>query len=197
MAKKESSVAPTRPDLLARIDALPEKAVDICKMAGLTIQFISAMRLGKCQRTPEGSWLRLIATIELLEAKHGKSTTLPPAGPSPVDKAMDEVADAIAEADTLEKWILIQRKVTELSARGIFDPARTRVLNEAMNGGRALFKAQAEDAERAKAGQEMVVTVKYIDTWRKPLPKVQTCGHGEPKCGAPIPCPYHGTEFAE
>lgn len=169
MPKKTSSQEPTRPDLLKRIDALPEKATEICRMAGLTIQFISAMRLGKCTKVPPGDWTRMEATLALLEAKHGKDVALKmdPA-PSAADKAMDELSDDINHVDTLEKLILVQRKAMSLIARGIIGPAQARVLSEAFAKCMSMFKAKAEDDERAKAGQEMVVVVKYIDTWRKP-----------------------------
>ena len=170
---RRDGVEPTRPDLLARIDALSVSNQEFTRMAGCPRTFVSMMRIGKCKMAAPETWTRMEKTLGILEGAQAvgqapmQASVQGTKGPSPEDKAIDDLSDAIVNADTLEKWIKVQRWAVELTARGVLSPARARVVNEGMARGQQLFRAQAEDAERAKAGEEMIVVVKYIDTWRK------------------------------
>lgn len=82
-------------------------------------------------------------------------------------KVAGEFDKAVDAADTPEKCNLLINRVIKAMHRGDIDVAKGNALIAGINAKRQLLKSMAEEQEKARAGEPLIVRVTYVNSWRE------------------------------
>lgn len=189
--------APTRPQVLARIDTLIAKGVTakaILVAAGLGSQpaFISKARAGGCAGSKAAeSWAKLVAALDEFEKTPGQklaSAVEAAAAPSPSalgKNANQELSGEILASSTHEKLHAVAQKIGSLIALGA--DLDFVALNNNVAHQRKCLDSKLKELEVAKLGEPLRVEVVYARAagapphWWEPTPTPEPAVDAEVK----------------
>lgn len=186
------SKEPTRPDLIARYEALDyPNRLQFESKHGLPANMIGKMKYGAYfTAASNDSIARLEAAIQAEEIAKptGKwADPLPESPPvTPVrqgrppvrttlsdddKKTLDDLAEALETAKDIKEVDACNKLTTGALLRGVITDAQARVIKELIAERRQSLHAQRELEEKAKAGRELTIRVVFVRDWTGgPLP---------------------------
>lgn len=164
--------------MLAEFDAIGMGAKEFSDFAGLPAKFIDNARAGKYRsdRASSAQYRRKFRAaldrikLEGVPPKKGPGKPQDRSGPAEGSEALERLQAAIRAADSPDECIDLQKLMDEQATSGILEVALHRALNDSIKERRQLLELRAKQQEQARAGEPIVVEIRYVASWR-PAPK--------------------------